>query len=86
VTLLRDHLKRFGTGPANRIFTLARGGVLTGRAYLAVFHKARAAAFTDEEAASLLARRPYDLRHAAVSTWLKATADPVGCENLDRRC
>ncbi len=22
------------------------------------------------------ARRPYDLRHAAVSTWLKATADP----------
>ena len=22
-------------------------------------------------------RRPYDLRHAAVSTWLKATADPA---------
>jgi hypothetical protein len=76
VTLLRDHLKRYGTGPRGRVFTLARGGVLTDRAYLAVFHKARAAAFTEDEAASLLARRPYDLRHAAVSTWLKATADP----------
>ena len=31
---------------------------------------ARQAAFTSEVAASLLARRPYDLRHAAVSTWL----------------
>jgi integrase len=27
-------------------------------------------ALTPEEAASPLARRPYDLRHAAVSTWL----------------
>jgi integrase len=27
-------------------------------------------AFTPEAAASPLARRPYDLRHAAVSTWL----------------
>ena len=42
------------------------------RAYLKVFHKARAAAFTGQEGASLLARRPYDLRHAAVSTWLNA--------------
>ncbi len=31
-----------------------------------------AAAFTPSESASLLARRPYDLRHAAVSTWLNA--------------
>jgi integrase len=76
VTLLRNHLKQYGTGPGGRVFTLARGGVLTDRAYLAIFHKARAAAFTKAEAASLLARRPYDLRHAAVSTWLKATADP----------
>ena len=37
-----------------------------------VFHKARADAFTGAETASLLARRPYDLRHAAVSTWLNA--------------
>jgi len=47
-----------------------RGGIVTDRAYLAVFHKAPAAAFTKGESASLLDRRPYDLRHAAVSTWL----------------
>jgi hypothetical protein len=47
-------------------------GALADRAYLAVFHKARDAAFSGAEAASLLARRPYDLRHAAVSTWLNA--------------
>jgi hypothetical protein len=41
-----------------------------------VFHKARGAAFTEQEAASLAARRPYDLRHAAVSTWLNAGVAP----------
>jgi integrase len=76
VTLLRDHLKKYGTGPGGRIFIGPRGGILTDRAYLAVFHKARAAAFTGPEAASLLARRPYDLRHAAVSTWLNAGVAP----------
>jgi integrase len=50
----------------------SRRGALTDRAYLAVFHKARDAAFSPSESASLLARRPYELRHAAVSTWLNA--------------
>ena len=72
VTLLRDHLKRYGTGPEGRIFVGSRRGALTDRAYLAVFHKARDAAFTPSESTSLLACRPYDLRHAAVSTWLNA--------------
>jgi len=58
VMLLRGHLKRFGTGPGGRVFTLARGGIVTDRAYLAVFHAARAATFTQQEAASLLARHP----------------------------
>jgi integrase len=77
VTLLRDHLKRYSTSPRERIFIGPRGGILTDRAYLAVFHKARAAAFTPTETASLLARRPYDLRHAAVSTWLNAGVPPA---------
>lgn len=38
---------------------------------------ARTAALTLEEAASPLARRPYDLRHAAVSTWLNAGVPPT---------
>jgi integrase len=76
VTLLRNHLKEYGAGPGGRIFSLPRGGILTDRAYLAVFHQARAAAFTKAEAVSLVARRPYDLRHAAVSTWLNAGVHP----------
>jgi integrase len=77
VKLLRDHLAEFSTGPGGRVFTLSTGKIVTDRAYLKVFHEARKAAFTEAEAASLIARRPYDLRHAAVSTWLKATADPA---------
>jgi site-specific recombinase XerC len=72
VALLRQHLKNYPSGPDGRIFTGPRGGIFNDRAYLKIFHKARAAAFTPTESASLLARRPYDLRHAAVSTWLNA--------------
>jgi integrase len=74
--ILRDHINEFGIAPGGRIFQLAAGGIVTDRAYLAVFHKARTAAFTETEARSLLARRPYDLRHAAVSTWLNAGVGP----------
>jgi site-specific recombinase XerD len=72
VALLSQHLKKYPAGPEDRIFTGPRGGIFNDRAYLKIFHKARAVAFTPSESASLLARRPYDLRHAAVSTWLNA--------------
>jgi integrase len=77
VTLLRAHLDEFGTGPDGRIFVGPRGGHITDRAYLKVFHEARAAAFTAEEAASPLMEVPYALRHASVSTWLRAAEDPA---------
>ncbi|MFG1748594.1 tyrosine-type recombinase/integrase [Streptosporangium sandarakinum] len=72
VALLRAHLDRFGIGPEGRIFLGPRGGLMTDRAYLKVFHEARKQAFTPEEAASTLMEVPYALRHAAVSTWLNA--------------
>jgi integrase len=77
VKLLRDHLAEFGYGPGGRISSLPRGGVVTNTAYLVIFHKARVKAFTEAEADSLAAQRPYDLRHACVSTWLNATGDPA---------
>jgi integrase len=76
VKLIRDHVAEFGYGPGGRIFSLPRGGSVTNTAYLVIFHKARAMAFTAAEAESLAAQRPYDLRHACVSTWLNATGDP----------
>jgi integrase len=38
--------------------------------YLQNWARARKAALTDAEFVSPLAKRPYDLRHACVSTWL----------------
>ena len=55
-----------------------RGGIITDRAYLKVFHEARAGAHSLQEAS--LATRcdvPYALRHAAVSTWLNAGGGPA---------
>ena len=49
------------------------GSVGDGRAW----HAARTLALGPELAASGLARRPYDLRHAALSLWLNAGGDPA---------
>ncbi|MFD1046439.1 integrase, partial [Kibdelosporangium lantanae] len=45
--------------------------------YGRVWAQARTAVFTPEVAASSLAKRPYDLRHACVSTWLNAGVEPT---------
>ncbi|WAL65194.1 tyrosine-type recombinase/integrase [Amycolatopsis cynarae] len=71
--ILHNHLARFGTAPDGRLFRGARnGGRLGSSTYGRVWAKAREAVFTAELAASALAKRPYDLRHASVSTWLSA--------------
>ena len=75
--LLSDHLDEFGTAPDARLFPAPQGGLLGDKLYGDVWRAARLAALTPEEAASPLARRPYDLRHAAVSTWLNAGVDPT---------
>lgn len=72
VTLFCAHIECFGTGPDGRLFIGPRGGVVAEWAYLGVFHEARRDALTEAEAASPLLGVPYDLRHAAVSTWLNA--------------
>ena len=72
VTLLRDHLDRFSTRPGGRIFTGPRGGTVAEWTYLEVFDTARREALTETEATTALMSRPYDLRHAAVSTWLSS--------------
>ena len=68
--LLRTHLHRFGTDEQGRLFRGERGGELASITYTRVWARARRAAFTADAYDSSLARRPYDLRHAAVSTWL----------------
>ncbi len=54
-----------------------RGGELPTITYRRAWTKARHTALTPEEEASLLARRPYDLRHACLSTWLNNGVAPT---------
>ena len=75
--LLRGHLHEYGTAPDERLFHGARGGMLSESVYGRVWHAAREIALGSELAATLLTRRPYDLRHAALSLWLNATAAPA---------
>ena len=75
--LLRAHLKDFGTAPDARLFGGIRGGELPTITYRRSWIKARRMALTAAEQASPLARRPYDLRHACLSTWLNGGVYPT---------
>lgn len=75
--ILRSHLDEFGTGPDGRVFSGIQRGELPSITYRRAWNKARNAALTPTEYASLLARRAYDLRHACVSTWLNGGVPPV---------
>lgn len=70
--ILYEHLDAFGTGSDGRLFVAERGGRIGSSTYGRVWAQAREAVFTPEVVASPLARRPYDLRHACLSTWLNA--------------
>ena len=77
VAMLRAHVNAYGTAPGGRLFQGTRGGPLSESVYGRAWHAARALALGPELAASGLARRPYDLRHAALSLWLNAGGDPA---------
>lgn len=69
---LKEHIKTFGTAPDGRLFFRLDGGAIRHSTYAKIWSKTRQAVLTPEQFASPLAKRPYDLRHAAVSTWLNA--------------
>ncbi|MEU4697391.1 tyrosine-type recombinase/integrase [Nonomuraea dietziae] len=75
VAILRAHLEEFGTAPDGRLFRNERGGVLGASTYSRAWEEARRLALTPRQVASPLAGKPYDLRHAALSTWLNAGVD-----------
>jgi integrase len=75
--LLREHLAKFGTAPDGRLFSGVRGGELPTITYRRAWIKARQVALSATEQASPIARRPYDLRHACLSTWLNGGVYPT---------
>ncbi|MFG3018047.1 tyrosine-type recombinase/integrase [Streptomyces sp. NPDC048254] len=76
VALLRWHLTAYGAAPDGRVFQTMRGGLVQDTGYGEVWAEARSRALTRAEFESVLAKRPYDLRHAAVSTWLSSGVEP----------
>jgi integrase len=81
VELLKRHLDRFGAADDGRLFRGPLGGTIRDEEYLGVWRAAREAALTPAEQKSPLAARPYDLRHACVSTWLAADVDSTQVAN-----
>jgi len=77
VTLLRQHLQNYGTTADRRLFHGVRGGMISESVYGRAWHTARRDALGPVLAATPLARRPYDLRHTALSLWLTATGAPA---------
>jgi integrase len=74
---LRGHIGQFGTAMDGRLFRGYRGEDLSESVYGRAWQGARLLAFPPALAASPLAGRPYDLRHACLSTWLNAGVDPT---------
>ncbi|WP_243715346.1 tyrosine-type recombinase/integrase [Micromonospora sp. KC207] len=73
VELLYGHVDNHGVGSDGRLFRGLHGGTLSESVYDRWWKLAREKALTD----SPLARRPYDLRHAAASPWLNAGVPPT---------
>ncbi len=80
--LLDHHITEYGPGPDGRLFVTRRGPggryvptlgqPIPSNSYGKAWRDAREATLTPAQVRSPLARRPYDLRHAAVSLWLNA--------------
>ena len=75
--MLRAHVMAYGAAPDGRLFRGTRGGPLSGSVYGPAWQSARALALGPELPASGLARRPYDLRPAALSLWLNVGGNPA---------
>lgn len=78
VGILRAHLDAYPPAPDGRLFVAVEsGGSVPWSVYSRLWADARTIGLTRAQAASPLARRPYDLRHAALSSWLAAGVPPT---------
>jgi integrase len=68
---LHEHLREVSTDAEGLLFRgIRETGQLSESTYSRAWRNARKIALSPDEYASPLARRAYQLRHAAVSTWL----------------
>ncbi len=74
---LLEHLRMYPPDSEDRVFYGEKGGRVPQITYMRAWRSARKAALTTQAFNSPLAKRPYDLRHAAVSTWLNGGVAPT---------
>ena len=72
VAHLRAHVDQFGVAKDGRLFARSDGGPMRYATFASVWARTRYAVLSPAQFDSPLAKRPYDLRHACVSTWLNA--------------
>jgi integrase len=70
--ILDRHIERCQIGPNGKLFRSGRGQPIATSTYTRAWRNIRVDVLDDAQQSSPLARRPYDLRHAAVSLWLNA--------------
>lgn len=68
--LLREHFALFNGDSAHFLFRGVQGRPLATVTYRRAWDKACQSVLAEHEYRSPLVRRPYDLRHACLSTWL----------------
>ncbi|MFE7277053.1 hypothetical protein [Streptomyces sp. NPDC057623] len=73
----RSAYATFGTAEDGRLFFSERGGIISYTTYHRVWRETRGLALPPSLTRTPLAKRPYDLRHSPLSTWLCAGADPA---------
>ncbi|MYS57639.1 MULTISPECIES: tyrosine-type recombinase/integrase [Streptomycetaceae] len=74
-TILREHVR--GKKPGQLVFTGVKGGRVSPTVIGRAWDQARKAVLSAAEYASLLGKRPYDLRHTCLTTWLNNGAPPA---------
>jgi hypothetical protein len=77
MALWREHVATFGTADDGRLFSTEQGRTISYTTYHRVWHETRDLALPPALTSTPPAKRPYDLRYAALSTWLGAGADPA---------
>jgi integrase len=65
-------MEEFGTADDGRLFRTGRGKIVGSTSYGRVWADAHIYGLSPDRVDSPLARRPYDLRHAAVWLWLNS--------------
>ncbi|WP_433210987.1 tyrosine-type recombinase/integrase [Dactylosporangium sp. CS-047395] len=85
--LLDHHIRTYPAPMNRRLFVTRRGPggryvatagqPIPNNTYTTSWRRARQLALTEAQQRSSLARRPYDLRHACLSTWLNAGVSPT---------